>query len=142
MKNLRKVLVLLLAVMVLASVLGLQAFAAGSRNPEAYAPYSPYAAYGDEYRNCYVSLGDSISAGYDRLENKNIVGYLIWGHYDGAPKTAKLHKCYLLTDYQGKGLGSMMLIDDGLHKFLGYVVGNRLFELEPYDIEGSIINYT
>ena len=75
MKNLRRALILLLVVMMLASVLGLQAFAAGSRNPEAYAPYSPYAAYGDEYRNCYVSLGDSISAGYDRLENKNIVGY-------------------------------------------------------------------
>lgn len=73
MKNLRKVLVLLLAVMVLASVLGLQAFAAGSRNPEAYAPYSPYAAYG--YPNAYVSLGDSISAGYDRYENREMQGY-------------------------------------------------------------------
>lgn len=41
-----------------------------------------------------------------------------------------------------QGLDYMMLIDDGIHKFLGYVVGNRLFELEPYDIEGSIINYT
>lgn len=74
MKNLRKVLVLLLAVMVLASVLGLQAFAAGSRNPEAYAPYSPYAAYG--YPNAYVSLGDSISAGYDRAENNTCIGYM------------------------------------------------------------------
>lgn len=46
---------------------------------------------------------------YGVFDGKNIVGYLIWGHYDGAPKTAKLHKCYLLTDYQGKGLGSMML---------------------------------
>ena len=74
MKNLRKVLVLLLAVMVLASVLGLQAFAAGSRNPEAYAPYSPYAAYG--YPNAYVSLGDSISAGYDRYEHREMQGYM------------------------------------------------------------------
>ncbi len=37
------------------------------------------------------------------------VGYLIWGRYANAPETAKLHKCYLLPDYQGKGLGSMML---------------------------------
>ena len=35
------------------------------------------------------------------------IGYLSWGHY--APGTAKLHKCYLLTEYQGKGIGSQML---------------------------------
>ena len=46
---------------------------------------------------------------YGVFDGKNVVGYLIWGHYDGAPQTAKLHKCYLLTAYQGKGIGSMML---------------------------------
>lgn len=45
-------------------------------------------------------------------------------------------------DLLDQGLADMMLIDTGDRKFLGYVVGNRLFELEPYDIEGSIINYT
>ena len=75
MKNLRRVLVLVLLVAVLAGAFGMQAFAAGARNPEAYWPYSPYAAYGDDYRNCYVSLGDSISAGYDRYENNTVIGY-------------------------------------------------------------------
>lgn len=37
------------------------------------------------------------------------VGYLVWGVCDGHPGTAKLHKCYLLPEYQGRGLGSMML---------------------------------
>ena len=46
---------------------------------------------------------------YGVFDGTDAVGYLIWGHYDGAPQTAKLHKCYLLTAYQGKGLGSMML---------------------------------
>ena len=46
---------------------------------------------------------------YGVFDGADVVGYLIWGHYDGAPQTAKLHKCYLLTAYQGKGLGSMML---------------------------------
>ena len=46
---------------------------------------------------------------YGVFDGKNVVGYLIWGHYDGAPQTAKLHKCYLLPAYQGKGIGSMML---------------------------------
>ena len=46
---------------------------------------------------------------YGVFDGTDAVGYLIWGHYDGAPQTAKLHKCYLLTDYQGKGIGSMML---------------------------------
>lgn len=35
------------------------------------------------------------------------IGYLIWGHYK--PGTAKLHKCYLLPEYQGQGIGSLML---------------------------------
>ena len=43
------------------------------------------------------------------FDGADAVGYLIWGHYGGAPQTAKLHKCYLLPAYQGKGLGSMML---------------------------------
>lgn len=57
----------------------------------------------------------------------------IMGWYTAKPK--------YYSDLQDQGLSEMMLIDDGLHKFLGYVVGNRLFELEPSDIEGSIINY-
>ena len=75
MKNLRRILVLVLMLAVLASAFGLQAFAAGARNPEAYLPYSPYADYGDAYRNCYISFGDSISAGYDRYENRECIGY-------------------------------------------------------------------
>ncbi len=43
------------------------------------------------------------------FDGDKAVGYLIWGRYANAPETAKLHKCYLLSDYQGKGLGSMML---------------------------------
>ena len=73
MKNIRRILVLVLLLAVLASAFGLQAFAAGSRNPEAYLPYSPYAAYG--YPNAYVSFGDSIPAGYDRYENNTVIGY-------------------------------------------------------------------
>ena len=37
------------------------------------------------------------------------VGYYIWGRCKDTPCAAKLHKCYLLTEYQGKGLGSRML---------------------------------
>lgn len=46
---------------------------------------------------------------YGVFDGINAVGYLIWGHYDGSPQTAKLHKCYLMPAYQGKGIGSMML---------------------------------
>ena len=73
MKQIRKALVLVLLLAVLVSVFAVQGFAAGTRNPEAYLPYSPLAAYG--YPNTYCSFGDSISAGYDRYENKTIVGY-------------------------------------------------------------------
>ena len=37
------------------------------------------------------------------------IGYFTWGPCDSAPNTAKLHKCYLLPAYQGKGIGSRML---------------------------------
>ena len=37
------------------------------------------------------------------------VGYLIMGPCDAKADTLKLHKCYLLPDYQGRGLGSRML---------------------------------
>lgn len=37
------------------------------------------------------------------------VGYLIWGDCPEHPGTAKLHKCYLLPEYQGLGIGSYML---------------------------------
>ena len=73
MKQFKKLLVLLLLLAVLVSALGIPALAVGARNPEAYLPYSPYAAWG--YPNTYCSFGDSISAGYDRYENNTIVGY-------------------------------------------------------------------
>lgn len=37
------------------------------------------------------------------------IGYLVMGPCDEHAGTAKLHKCYLLPEYQGKGIGSMML---------------------------------
>ena len=43
---------------------------------------------------------------------------------------------------QDQGLSEMMLIDDGIHKFLGYIVGGRLFELEPYDVIACIDDYS
>lgn len=75
MRKIRKGLVLLVLIAVLVSAFAMPGFAAGARNPEAYLPYSPYAPYGEAYRSAYVSLGDSISAGYDRYENNTIVGY-------------------------------------------------------------------
>lgn len=44
---------------------------------------------------------------YGVFDGSMPIGYLIWGHY--ALGTAKLHKCYLLPEYQGKGIGSQML---------------------------------
>jgi len=43
------------------------------------------------------------------FDGEKPIGYLAWGRSDSAPDTAKLHKCYLLPEYQGKGIGSMML---------------------------------
>ncbi|NLF61863.1 MAG: GNAT family N-acetyltransferase [Lentisphaerae bacterium] len=43
------------------------------------------------------------------FDEEKPIGYLAWGRSDSAPDTAKLHKCYLLPEYQGKGIGSMML---------------------------------
>ena len=43
------------------------------------------------------------------FDGDRAVGYYIWGRCDSAPGAAKLHKCYLLTEYQGKGIGSRML---------------------------------
>lgn len=37
------------------------------------------------------------------------IGYIVWGQCDSEPTAAKLHKCYLLPEYQGKGIGSRML---------------------------------
>lgn len=37
------------------------------------------------------------------------IGYLVWGRCADEESSAKLHKCYLLPEYQGKGLGSRML---------------------------------
>ena len=43
------------------------------------------------------------------FDGDRAVGYYIWGRCDSEPNTAKLHKCYLLPEYQGMGLGSRML---------------------------------
>ncbi len=43
------------------------------------------------------------------FDGERAVGYYIWGSCDSEPDTAKLHKCYLLPEYQGKGIGSRML---------------------------------
>ncbi len=37
------------------------------------------------------------------------VGYISLGPCPSVEGAAKLHKCYLLTEYHGKGIGSMML---------------------------------
>lgn len=36
-------------------------------------------------------------------------GYAVHSRYEARPDTAKLHKIYLLGDYQGQGLGSQLL---------------------------------
>ena len=36
----------------------------------------------------------------------NIAGYLAWGAWQAVPRTAKLHKLYLLPEKQGQGIGS------------------------------------
>lgn len=46
---------------------------------------------------------------YAVFEGDKPIGYLTWGHF--APGTAKLHKCYLLPEYQGQGIGSRMLTE-------------------------------
>ncbi|NLF93287.1 MAG: GNAT family N-acetyltransferase [Oligosphaeraceae bacterium] len=46
---------------------------------------------------------------YGLFDGEKPIGYLTWGHY--APETAKLHKCYLLPEYQGRGLGSLLLTE-------------------------------
>ena len=46
---------------------------------------------------------------YGVFDGDRPAGYLIWGGYEGHPGTAKLHKCYLLPEYQGQGIGSLML---------------------------------
>lgn len=35
-----------------------------------------------------------------------IAGYLAWGPWQAVPRTAKLHKLYLLPEKQGQGIGS------------------------------------
>ncbi len=37
------------------------------------------------------------------------IGYFTMGPYAGKAETMKLHKCYLLSEYHGKGIGSRML---------------------------------
>lgn len=68
------------------------------------------------------------------LEDMGYGDHHILGWYEAKPEYKE--------NLGDQGLDAMMLIDDGTRQFLGYVVGDRLFELEPYDIEGSIINYT
>lgn len=82
----------------------------------------------EEEANAFSFLDDQA------LEDMGYGDHHILGWYEAKPKYR--------ADLEDQGLADMMLIDDGLHQFLGYVVGDRLFELEPYDIEGSIINYT
>ena len=43
------------------------------------------------------------------FDGERAVGYLIMGPCDAKPATMKLHKCYLLPAYQGRGIGSRML---------------------------------
>ncbi len=52
---------------------------------------------------------DSGISFYGVFDGERPVGYLVLGPCDGHPGTAKLHKCYLLPEFQGKGIGSMML---------------------------------
>ncbi len=49
------------------------------------------------------------------FDGDRAVGYYIWGRCDSEPNTAKLHKCYLLPEYQGKGHGSRMLREAKAH---------------------------
>lgn len=46
---------------------------------------------------------------YCVFDGARAIGYLVWGACDAHPGTAKLHKCYLLPEYQGQGIGSLML---------------------------------
>ena len=43
------------------------------------------------------------------FDGEKAVGYFIWGACKEVHGAAKLHKCYLLTEYQGKGIGTRML---------------------------------
>ena len=43
------------------------------------------------------------------FDGEKPIGYFTWGICHSEPNTAKLHKCYLLPEYQGKGIGSQML---------------------------------
>ncbi len=45
------------------------------------------------------------------FDGERAVGYYIWGACKEEAGVAKLHKCYLLTEYQGKGIGSRMLTE-------------------------------
>ena len=45
------------------------------------------------------------------FDDEKAVGYYIWGACKEMQGVAKLHKCYLLTEYQGKGIGSRMLAE-------------------------------
>ncbi len=42
-------------------------------------------------------------------DDANPIGYIVWGQCDEVATAAKLHKCYLLPEYQGKGIGTQML---------------------------------
>ena len=45
---------------------------------------------------------------YGVFDGTRAIGYLTMGEYD-KPCTMKLHKCYLLPEFQGRGIGSQML---------------------------------
>ena len=70
----------------------------------------------------------------EALESMGYGDHHIMGWYEAKPG--------YYDRLQDQGLSEMMLIDDGTRKFLGYVVGNRLFELEEYDLEGCLDEYS
>ena len=52
---------------------------------------------------------DSGISFYGVFDGVQPIGYLVMGACDGRQGTMKLHKCYLLPAYQGRGIGSLML---------------------------------
>ena len=43
------------------------------------------------------------------MDGERPIGYITMGPCDSAENTMKLHKCYLLPEYQGQGIGTAML---------------------------------
>lgn len=69
-------------------------------------------SYMMEMMYSFPVIGKEVSEGvrYAFAEQANtLAGYLAWGPCEELPGTAKLHKLYLLPEYQGKGVGSSAL---------------------------------